>query len=115
MPRYDRGVTAAGDDAFRARLAALVAAFDELGHDAADDADEGAYRRLTWLIEAMQGRTTFWARVRARVVLARWQARKLSYEKLAEHLGVSKQRAVQLVRAAKAHAREAAEHERDHR
>lgn len=102
--RYDQPMTAAGDEAFRSRLAALVVAFDELGHEAADDADGGAYRRLVWLVDAMQGRTTFWSRVKARVVLARWQARRLSYAELAEHLGVSKQRAVQLVRAAKKHA-----------
>ena len=97
-------MTAGGDEAFRARLAALLAAFDELGHDAADDADGGAYRRLTWLVEAVQGRTTVFARVRARVVLARWHSRDMSYAELAEHLGVSKQRAVQLVRAARKHA-----------
>ena len=66
------------DDAFRARLAALLAAFDELGHSAADDADGGAYQRLTWLLEATQDRTTLTARVRALVVLARWRARRMS-------------------------------------
>jgi hypothetical protein len=99
-------MAASDDDAFRARLAALVAAFDDLGHEAADDADGGAYRRLVWLVDAMQGRATFWSRIKARVVLARWQARRLSYAELAEHLGVSKQRAVQLVRAARQHAAE---------
>lgn len=104
--RYNHHMTAASDQAFRARLAALVAAFDDLGHDAADDADGGAYERLTWLVDAVQGRTTFWARVRARWVLATWNADRLTYQQLADRLGVSKQRAVQLVRAAKKHAEE---------
>lgn len=101
--RYHRLMTAASDEAFKARLAALVAAFDELGHDA-EDADADAYRRLTWLADAMHGRSTFWARIRARAVLARWKVGDLSYQQLADHLGVSKTRAAQLVKAAKKHA-----------
>lgn len=99
--RYHQPMTAARDEAFKARLTALIAAFDELGHEAGADAE--SYRRLTWLVDAIQGRTTFWARVRARAVLARWNEADLTYQKLADHLGVSKQRAVQLVKAAKKH------------
>lgn len=96
-------MAAGSDDGYTARLAALLAAFDELGEQGADDQDGGAYRRLTALVEGLQGRTTMWARVRARVVVARWKAEHLTYAQLAERLGVSKQRAVQLVKAARDH------------
>lgn len=94
-------MTAPGGDGYEARLAALLAAFDELGSEAADESDGAAYSRLTALVEAMRGRANFWARVRARVVLAAWRADQLSYAQLADRLGVSKQRAVQLVRKAR--------------
>lgn len=97
-------MTDAGREHLEAKLAALLAAYDELDEDAKSaGSDEDAIRRATRLLDAVQGRANLTSRWRASFTLRFWRAEKLSYRQLGERLGWSKERSVQIVRMARKH------------
>ena len=102
-------MTDAGREQFQAKLAALVAAYDELSEDArAAGSDEEAIKRATRLLDAVQGRTNLTSRWRASLILRLWRAEKLTYGQLSQRLGWSKERSVQIIRMAEKHEAEEA-------
>lgn len=89
-------------DAFGDSLAAVRAALAQLREVAAANADDDqAFRDASQLVEAISGERGLAAEVRARIALRIWRKDGLSLSALAQRLGISKQRADQLVRKAR--------------
>ena len=86
---------------FEDRLATLAGAIDALLDEALADQDEiDSFRHAQGVLEVMTGRRGRAAKVKARAALRLWR-RDVSLSDLAQRLGISKQRADQLVRKAR--------------
>jgi hypothetical protein len=101
--RYDSGMTgAASEDAWRARLAEVIDAFNAAGREilASPDGEE-AYRRATELMEIRAGQEGMQAWLRARGAAWIRDAAGMTFAELAEKLGLSRSRAQQFAEMAR--------------
>jgi len=87
---------------FDSRLAVLAQAIHDLLNEAlADEDEEASFRHAENVLKAATGIRGRAAKVKARAALRLWRDRDVSLSDLAQRLGISKQRADQLVRKAK--------------
>lgn len=95
-------MTDASDGGFDDRLSALARAAHAMLDEALADPDaEASFRHAGSILEAASGLRGRAAKVKARAALRLWHPRDTSLSVLARRLGISKQRADQLVRKAR--------------
>ena len=93
----------ADEQQFDAAVAAITSAYEDAAKSIGDNENARlAFSQATELVEQLRRLTDAAAAVRAQAVGRIWSTEEMSLATLAQHIGVSKARADQLVRAAKA-------------